>query len=136
MADLYAHRYTPAPRIRREFLVLWGFQARLNVGAAGLKGSYGGRIELREKHPPESLTLTFDGQGGPGFVRGATDIRLSIEAGGTRVTSQADVQVGGLIAAVGSRLIDVTVRKLADDFFRRLAAEIDAGAELTSSHGW
>jgi carbon monoxide dehydrogenase subunit G len=107
------------------------FAARLKIGVAGLKGSYSGKAELRDKHPPEAFTLTFDGKGGPGFVRGVAAIRLSTEPAGTRVTCDADVQVGGLIAAVGSRLVEATARKLAGDFFRQLALEIDAPAPST-----
>ena len=107
------------------------YQARLKIGVAGLKGSYSGKAELRDKRPPESFTLAFDGKGGPGFVRGVAAIRLTTEPPATRVTCEADIQVGGLIAAVGSRLIDATARKLADDFFRQLALEIDAPAPST-----
>lgn len=102
------------------------YEARLNIGVAGLKGRYSGRAELRDKHPPESFTLVFDGKGTPGFVRGTARMRLAAEPSGTRVTSDAEVQVGGLIAAVGSRLVDATARKLAADFFRQLATEIGA----------
>lgn len=108
------------------------FEARLKIGLAGLKGSYSGKVALRDKHPPESFAMTFDGKGSPGFVRGVAAIRLSTEPAGTRVTSDADVQVGGLIAAVGSRLVEATARKLSDDFFRRLAEEIDPPAPPTS----
>jgi len=102
------------------------YEARLRIGVAGLKGTYSGRAELRDKRPPESFTLAFDGKGSPGFVRGTATIRLAAAGAGTHVTSDAQVQVGGLVAAVGSRLIDATARKLAAEFFQRLAAEIRA----------
>lgn len=108
------------------------YEARLKIGVASLKGTYSGKAELGDKRPPESFTLTFDGKGGPGFVRGVAAIRLSTEPAGTRVTSDADVQVGGLIAAVGSRLIEAAARKLSNDFARRLAEEIDTPALSTS----
>jgi carbon monoxide dehydrogenase subunit G len=102
------------------------YEARLKIGIAGLKGNYTGKAELRDKRPPESFTLVFDGKGTTGFVRGTAAVRLAAEPSGTRVTSAAEVQVGGLIAAVGSRLVDAAARKLADDFFRQLAVEIGA----------
>jgi uncharacterized protein len=102
------------------------YEARLRIGVAGLKGTYSGRAELRDKRPPESFTIVFDGKGSPGFVRGTATIRLAAQDSGTRVTSNAEVQVGGLIAAVGSRLVDATARKLAAEFFQRLAAEMGA----------
>jgi len=100
------------------------YQARLRIGVAGLKGAYSGRAELRDKRPPESFALVFDGKGSPGFIRGTATVRLTPIESGTRVASDAQVQVGGLIAAVGSRLVDAAARKLAADFFQQLAAEI------------
>ena len=100
------------------------YQARLRIGVAGLKGAYSGRAELRDKRPPESFALVFDGKGSPGFIRGTATVRLTPIESGTRVASDAQVQVGGLIAAVGSRLVDAAARKLAAEFFQQLAAEI------------
>ena len=102
---------------------------RDQVGVAGLKGTYSGRAEVRDKRPPESLALVFDGKGAPGFVRGTATVRLARAGDGTRVTSNAEVQVGGLIAAVGSRLVDAAARKLAAEFFQQLAVEIGGAAE-------
>jgi len=101
------------------------YEATLKIGVAGLKGTYVGRAAIRDKQPPDSLTLSFEGKGGPGFVRGSAKITLT-EApdGGTAIASEADVQVGGLIAAVGSRLIEAASKKLADDFFRAFAQQL------------
>ena len=100
------------------------YEATLKVGIAGLKGTYSGKATIRDKHPPDSLTLTFEGKGTPGFVRGSAAITLADAGGSTRVDAVADVQVGGLIAAVGSRLIEATARKLADDFFRQVSQQL------------
>lgn len=100
------------------------YEATLKVGVAGLKGTYSGKAAIRDKNAPESLTLTFEGKGGPGFVRGSAAITLTDDQGATRIDSIADVQVGGLIAAVGSRLVEAAARKLADDFFRELSREL------------
>src|SRR3989454_6760288 len=102
------------------------YEATLKIGVAGLKGTYTGKAAILDKKPPESLTLTFEGKGGPGFVRGSAAITLADENGSTRVDTVADVQVGGLIAAVGSRLVEAAARKLADDFFRQLSTQLTA----------
>ncbi|HEY6214083.1 MAG TPA: carbon monoxide dehydrogenase subunit G [Vicinamibacterales bacterium] len=101
------------------------YAATLKVGVAGMKGTYTGSARITDKRPPEALTLSVDGKGGPGFVRGTAVLALTPEAGtATRVACDADVQVGGLIAAVGSRLVEAAARKMADDFFKQLAVEI------------
>ena len=100
------------------------YEATLKIGVAGLKGTYKGKASIRDKRPPEALTLGFEGKGGPGFVRGSAAIALSDNGGTTGVACEADVQVGGLIAAVGSRLVEATAKKLADDFFRQLSTAL------------
>jgi carbon monoxide dehydrogenase subunit G len=96
------------------------YAATLKIGLAGLKGTYTGKAAIRNPHPPDSLTLSVEGKGAPGFVRGSAAIVLTPEADMTRVACDADVQVGGVIAAVGSRLVEAAARKLADDFFKQL----------------
>jgi len=100
------------------------YAARLKLGIAGLKGTYNGSAAIRDKQPPERLTLTFEGRGAPGFVRGSAAIALTETSDGTAIGGDADVQVGGLIAAVGSRLVEAAGKKLADDFFRKLAEQL------------
>jgi len=100
------------------------YAATLKIGVAGLKGTYSGKTVIRDQQPPDSLTLSFEGKGGPGFVRGSASIALSADGDATRIACEADVQVGGLIAAVGSRLVDAAAKKLADDFFKQLSREL------------
>jgi uncharacterized protein len=102
------------------------YEAVLKIGVAGFKGTYAGKAAIHDQRPPDSLTLTFEGKGGPGFVRGSAAIALSAEGETTRIVCDADVQVGGLIAAVGSRLVDAAAKKLGDDFFKQLSRELAA----------
>ena len=70
--------------------------------------------------------IAFDRKGGPGFVRGTATVHLLADGDRTRIECDSDIQVGGLIAAVGSRLIDAAAKKLSDEFFRRLTEQITA----------
>ncbi len=101
------------------------YDAAVKIGVAGLRGTYVGRAELRDEQPPHSFTLAVDGKArGPGFVRAIAKIALSPDDGHAQVGCDADVQVGGLIAAVGSRLIEAVSRQQMDEFFRRLGEEL------------
>jgi carbon monoxide dehydrogenase subunit G len=101
------------------------YDATIKIGVAGLSGTYIGRAEFRDQQPPHSFTLAVDGKArGPGFVRATAKITLSAIDDQTRVGCEADVQVGGMLAAVGSRLIEAVSRQQMNEFFRRLAAEI------------
>lgn len=97
------------------------YDAHLKIGAAGLKGSYVGKVQIKDKMVPESYTLALEGKGGPGWVKATAKIRLEDVQGKTEISCQADAQVGGLIAAVGSRLIEAVGKRLMNDFFTRFA---------------
>ena len=45
--------------------------------------------------------------------------------GGTRLTYEAEANVGGKIAQLGSRIIDSFAKKLADEFFTRFQAAVE-----------
>jgi uncharacterized protein len=96
------------------------YHAKIVIGLAGLKGTYTGDAELRDRRPPEGFTLVINGKGAPGFMRASAAVSLAEAGSGTRVTCNADVQVGGPIAAVGSRLIEAAARKQMDEFFAKL----------------
>ena len=100
------------------------YDAHLKIGIAGLKGGYLGKVQLQDKRPPESYTLLMEGKGGPGFVKGIGHIQLKENNGATEIRCDAEVQVGGMIAAVGSRLIEAVGKKLKDDFFKKFAEEV------------
>jgi carbon monoxide dehydrogenase subunit G len=103
------------------------YDAHLKIGVAGLKSNYVGKVQLREQKPPESFTLIIEGKGGLGFVRGTAQIQLAEKGDQTELRCDADVQVGGLIAAIGSRLIEATAKKMMDEFFRKFGEQIQAG---------
>jgi carbon monoxide dehydrogenase subunit G len=72
--------------------------------------------------------LIIEGKGAPGFVKGSAKIRLTEKGTGTELHCEADAQVGGLIAAVGSRLIEAAARKMMDDFFRKFGEQLKTSA--------
>ena len=64
--------------------------------------------------------MALEGSGGPGFVRGEAAMELSDVDGGTRVGYSADVQVGGLIASVGQRMLGGVSKMMLEQFFTRM----------------
>jgi uncharacterized protein len=100
------------------------YDAHLKLGVAGLKGSYVGKVQLKDIKAPEAYTLVMEGKGAPGFVKGAARITLADKGEKTELRYEADVQVGGMIAAIGSRLIEAIAKKMADDFFKKFAQQV------------
>lgn len=102
------------------------YKATMKVGVGGVKGTFEGKVRLTEKKPTDSYKMAVEGTGGPGFVRGETVITLTDVAGGTRVSYNADVQVGGLIASVGQRMLGGVSKMMADKFFGRMSELLQA----------
>jgi len=100
------------------------FEATLSVGVAAVKGTYQGRLAITDKRPPEGYTLWVEVSGRPGFVKGEGRLTLTEQDGSTLASIRAEAQVGGLIAAVGQRLIGAAGRMLMAQFFSALDAEI------------
>ena len=97
------------------------YKATMKVGVAAVKGTFEGKVRLSDKKPPESYKLSVEGSGAPGFIRGETLISLADADGGTRVSFTADMQVGGLIAGVGQRMLGGVSKMMADQFFNRMS---------------
>lgn len=100
------------------------YAAKLKVGVGAIKGTFGGTVEVKDRKPPESLTILIEGKGGPGFVRSAATIRLAEKDGGTELSADGEATVGGLIAAVGSRLVESLARKMIGEFFEKLGKHL------------
>jgi carbon monoxide dehydrogenase subunit G len=104
------------------------FKATMKIGVAAVKGTFEGKVKITDKAPPNSYRMMVEGSGGPGFVRGETLISLSDIENGTRVSYNADVQVGGLIAGVGQRMLGGVSKMLADQFFGRMSQLLQASS--------
>jgi carbon monoxide dehydrogenase subunit G len=101
------------------------YDAHLKLGLAGIKGSYTGKVRLKDLQAPESYTLLLEGKGGPGFVNGTARVQLLEKGAQTELHYESDVQVGGMIAAIGSRLVEAAARKLSDDFFKKFKEQVE-----------
>jgi carbon monoxide dehydrogenase subunit G len=72
--------------------------------------------------------MAVEGTGVPGFMRGNATMELAdAEGGGTRVHYDADVQVGGLIASVGQRMLNGVSKMMLDQFFGRMTDILERG---------
>ena len=96
------------------------YKATMKVGVAAVKGTFEGKVRIADKKPLDSYRLLAEGSGAPGFLRADTLITFSDSDTGTRVSYSADVQIGGLIAGVGQRMIGGVSKMMADQFFNKM----------------
>ena len=83
--------------------------------------SFTGDIELTDLDPPNSYKITGSGNSPVGFASGDAIVKLEDHEEGTNLIYEVEANVGGKIAQVGSRLIDMTAKKMADIFFGKFS---------------
>ena len=83
--------------------------------------SFTGDIELTDLDPPNSYKITGSGNSPVGFASGDAIVKLEDHEKGTNLIYEVEANVGGKIAQVGSRLIDMTAKKMADIFFGKFS---------------
>jgi len=102
------------------------FTAKVVAKVGPVKATFGGDVTLSNINPPESYTISGEGKGGAaGFAKGGADVKLADDGeGGTILTYTAKADVGGKLAQLGSRLIDGTSKKMADEFFSNFREQV------------
>jgi len=86
-----------------------------------MNASFSGFVNLSNIKENESYTLSGEGNSSVGFVNGSADIKLTEENYITTLSYEVNVNVGGKIAQLGSRLIGGVAKKMSDYFFGRFA---------------
>src|SRR5215467_5512089 len=99
------------------------YNARLTAGVGPIKGVFTATVSLQDIVAPEHYKLVVEGKGQPGFVKGSGELTLKDAGAATEIQYTGDVNVGGLIASVGQRMIQATANLLAGRFFKALESE-------------
>lgn len=101
--------------------------AKVVAKVGPVSAKFSGKVTLSDLDPPNGYTITGEGAGGAaGFGKGGAKVTLETDGSATLLSYSAHAQVGGKLAQIGSRLVDATARKMADDFFTRFTALVGA----------
>lgn len=104
--------------------------AAVTAKVGPVKAKFKGEVTLENLNPPEGYSIVGEGKGGvAGFAKGGADVHLAADGDETILTYEAKAQVGGKLAQLGSRLIDSTARKMAEDFFGKFSAMVGGTEE-------
>lgn len=113
--------------------------AKVVAKVGPVSAKFAGKVTLSDLDPPNGYTITGEGSGGAaGFGKGGATVTLTDadeggEGGATLLSYTARAQVGGKLAQIGSRLVDATARKMADDFFSRFSQAVGAPAAVEAA---
>jgi len=102
------------------------YELFVTAAVGPVKARFKGKLRLADIVAPVSYTLHFEGQGGPaGHGKGQASVRLEpVSAAETLLHYEARASVGGRLAQVGSRLVDMAAQKMAGEFFESFSARL------------
>lgn len=110
------------------------FTAKVTAKVGPVKARFGGKVTLSDLNPPHGYTITGEGSGGvAGFAKGGAKVSLEADGDGTILRYTVSANVGGKLAQIGSRLIDGTARKMAEQFFSSFSALVAESAAMDAS---
>ena len=93
------------------------FNATATNQIGPMNATFSGKLSLSNIQENQSYKLSGEGQSSVGFVNGIADVKLTEENGLTILNYEVDVNVGGKVAQLGSRLINGVAKKMSDYFF-------------------
>jgi len=89
------------------------YEGEMQVRIGPVAGTFGGILKVSNEVAPKSLTLTVEGKGKIGFLKGSGDVELSDQGeGSTLMKYNGEVQIGGRVASVGQRLFDTVSKSM------------------------
>ena len=97
------------------------FNASATNQIGPMNATFSGTVKLSNIQKNESYTLSGEGESSVGFANGSADVKLAEENGITTLNYEVNINVGGKIAQLGSRLIDGVAKKMSNYFFGRFA---------------
>lgn len=102
------------------------FTAKVRAKVGPVSARFAGKVTLSDLDPPNGYRIQGEGTGGAaGFAKGGAAVRLEPDGDATILRYDVQATVGGKLAQIGSRLIEGTARKMADDFFARFKQAVE-----------
>ena len=101
------------------------FKAKMTTRVGPIRTKFSCAIQLSDIDPPNSYTLSGQGDGGPsGFAKGSVKVALKENEGATVLSYAVDASLRGKIGQMGARVVDNVARSMADKFFGQLSAMV------------
>ncbi|MFA0757226.1 MAG: hypothetical protein YPKNTGVA_002759, partial [Candidatus Fervidibacter sp.] len=101
------------------------YLATMAVGVGSVKGRFTATIRLTDQQFPERYRLIVEAKSSVGFVKGDGIIALQeVAEGQTQVSIDGEVQIGGTLASVGSRLLQAAANAQLNRFFEAMRQQV------------
>jgi carbon monoxide dehydrogenase subunit G len=104
------------------------FRAKVKVGIGLVKGNMDFEFHVADKVPTSSAKLVGNGRGVGSSVALQTSFALAETGTGCRVGWAAEVDVGGVMAGLGSKLLDSTSAKMVEQVVANFKTKLAVSA--------
>lgn len=106
------------------------YQAELEIGVPGVKGMYEAVLIIEEGAYPKHCQMIVQGEGKPGSVEAAGEIKLTSRKNGeTMLHYSYTASVEGTVASLGKPVLNGAAKVIISDFFKKAKKEIVKGQE-------
>lgn len=102
------------------------YEIFITAAVGPVKAKFKGKLRLTDLNPPVSYRIEFEGQGGAaGHGKGSATVRIEPESvQRCALHYEANASVGGKIAQIGQRLVDMAAQKMAAEFFSNFETQL------------
>ena len=100
------------------------FKAKVKVGISAVKGIMDFNFQITDKVPPSSAKLVGIGKGVGSSIELQTTFTLEDLTSGTKVGWIADAKIGGIMAGLGTRLLDSTSNKMVTQILENMQSKL------------
>lgn len=103
------------------------YVATMTIGVAMIKGKYDGKVKITDVNRPESFTMYIEGKGPQGQITGEGQLTFEEDNDGATIVKYiGDANVRGMLARIGSRVIQPAAKMIVGKFFESLETKVTA----------
>jgi carbon monoxide dehydrogenase subunit G len=111
------------------------FESIVQIRVGPVVATFKSNVELSDLDPPRAYTISGMGNAGAvGFAKVTARVRLEPQTDATVLGYDADVEIGGKLMSVGSRLVQSAATMNLDSFFDALKAHIERNVVAPPDH--
>ncbi|MDR3574923.1 MAG: carbon monoxide dehydrogenase subunit G [Anaerolineaceae bacterium] len=97
------------------------YEGNMNIRIGPVSGAFSGKLEIADEVPPQKCTLIVEGRGPAGFAKGTGHVIFDDCGDSTTLLKYSgDMQIGGILASVGQRMIDSVSKGMIKQAFETL----------------
>jgi carbon monoxide dehydrogenase subunit G len=100
------------------------YYAEMGLSVGPVKGVFTGQVQQVDQQEPSFYRLLVRGKGMPGEIDAVADMQLDETGQGATLTCTAEVQVSGVLASVGQRVMSGVAKLVLGQFFKAADQEM------------